>query len=169
MSDLRSFAKRFFKALSPCVTSDYSEIVCTQFQRQYSQLFPNSLQFVALYEPMVGEIEVTLLKDFFELKGAKCFFPRWKDLGPGEMEFGIDPEALNLILVPGLAFGERGERMGRGQGYYDRFLPRATHTLKIALTYDELVKPSLKQESWDVPMDYIFTQTRVIDCKSKRG
>lgn len=169
MSDLRTLARKFLKALSPCATSDYSEYVCTQFQRQFPKLFATSPKVIALYEPMAGEIEVTLLKDFFEQKGGQCFFPRWKDLPPGEMDFGVDPELIDLIFVPGLAFGERGERIGRGLGYYDRYLPRAHQAIRVALTYDELVKPQIQQESWDIPVDYVFTQTRVIDCKSKRG
>lgn len=166
MTDFRAKARQFFKALSPCAASDYSEYVCTVFQRNFDRLFPVAPKIVALYEPMKGEIEVTLLMDFLKNKSIQCVFPDWKNKDPDQMSFGVDPASIDLVFVPGLAFSVRGERMGRGLGYYDRFLPKATKAVRVALTYDELLRDHIPQEKWDMPVHYIFTQTRVIDCKS---
>lgn len=138
-------------------------MTCIRFQKWWKA---HSLTFhsVAMYEPMKGEIEVTLLKEQLEKKGAKIHFPRWKDLEPGQMDFGIPPSVLDLIFVPGLAFGMKGERIGRGEGYYDRFLEKAPKAVKIALTYDDLVHPSLPQNDWDQKVNWVMTPTRIIDC-----
>ena len=67
------------------------------------------------------------------------------------------PEKLDLLLVPGLAFGRSGERLGRGGGYYDRFLPRAPQALKVGLSFDFQLFDRLPIETADFPMDCIVT------------
>ena len=75
-----------------------------------------------------------------------------------------EPKQIRIIFVPGVAFDPKGNRLGFGKGYYDRFLPR-TEGIKIALAYDFQIVSALQQQQWDVPMDFIITETRVIDCR----
>lgn len=80
----------------------------------------------------------------------------------------IQPSEVELIIVPGRAFSITGQRLGRGKGYYDRFLSRSK-ALKVALAYDFQVVDELPVEEHDQAVDYIITQTRIIDCKTQQG
>jgi 5,10-methenyltetrahydrofolate synthetase len=61
------------------------------------------------------------------------------------------------LLVPGLAFSLKGERLGRGGGYYDRYLERYI-PVRIALTYSALICDNIPVESHDALMDFIITE-----------
>jgi 5-formyltetrahydrofolate cyclo-ligase len=78
--------------------------------------------------------------------------------------FSADPETIDLILIPGSVFDEKGGRIGYGKGCYDRFLPKLRPGVpKIALAYDFQVIPDLPVDDKDVTMDKILTiMTNVI-------
>lgn len=67
------------------------------------------------------------------------------------------PEFIDLNVVPGLAFDERGYRLGRGAGYYDRFLTEQPYCYKLGLAYDFQVFPQIPAESHDIKMDGLIT------------
>ena len=48
----------------------------------------------------------------------------------------LEPEALDLVLVPCTAFDAECFRVGMGKGYYDRYLPRCTHAAKIGIAFE---------------------------------
>jgi 5-formyltetrahydrofolate cyclo-ligase len=68
---------------------------------------------------------------------------------------------LDLVLVPGLAFGLDGHRLGRGKGHYDRLLQNFTGK-KIGIAFDEQIVEVVPSESNDVRMDEIVTPTRCV-------
>ncbi len=72
------------------------------------------------------------------------------------------PENIDLVVVPGIAFDERRYRIGYGGGYYDRFLPKCKKALYIAIAYDIQIVEDAFPASWDVPVDCIITETRII-------
>lgn len=72
----------------------------------------------------------------------------------------IPADDVDVVLVPGLAFGRDGRRLGRGAGYYDRFLARLDAD-KVALTTSERVRPDLPLEPHDVLVDWIATEDGV--------
>ena len=61
-----------------------------------------------------------------------------------------------LVLMPGLAFTEKGDRMGYGGGFYDRFLSDEPNHPTLALCYDFQMLPSLPTEEFDVPVDVVL-------------
>jgi 5-formyltetrahydrofolate cyclo-ligase len=70
-----------------------------------------------------------------------------------------DLNRLDLILVPGVAFGLNGGRLGRGKGYYDRLLSR-TPGWKCGVALDWQVEPEIPMGAHDVGMDSLVTPTR---------
>lgn len=70
---------------------------------------------------------------------------------------------IDLIIVPGIAFDRRCNRLGRGKEYYDRFLPSlpaATPRLGVCFSFQLL--DNLPAESFDIPMDGVITDEEVI-------
>ena len=70
---------------------------------------------------------------------------------------------VELFIVPGVVFDVKMARYGRGLGYYDRFLSKLSGVKVIALAYDfQVSKKELKLDDWDIKMDYIITEKRII-------
>jgi 5-formyltetrahydrofolate cyclo-ligase len=76
-------------------------------------------------------------------------------------------DRIDAALVPGLAFDETGNRLGRGRGHFDRLL-RQTSGAKIALAFDFQVLDEVPAEAHDAHMDFIVTETRVVNPKGNR-
>lgn len=77
-----------------------------------------------------------------------------------------EPWEIGLVIVPGIAFDERGNRLGRGMYYYDGFL-RKLKARKLALAFEMQLVPQVPIEPHDVPIDKIITEKRVINCVKK--
>lgn len=67
------------------------------------------------------------------------------------------PADIDLIVVPGVAFDSRGNRLGRGRGYYDRLLPRLTKARKIGICFPFQLVEHVPTEPLDICMDEIIT------------
>lgn len=73
----------------------------------------------------------------------------------------VTPSKIDLIIVPGVAFSDRGYRIGFGGGYYDRFLATYTgHT--VSLAFDPQLISTLPVEEHDIPVEKIITSKKVI-------
>lgn len=74
----------------------------------------------------------------------------------------LEPEAerydggYDLIVVPGMAFDADGHRLGRGKGYYDRFLEQHPDVPTIGLCFDFQMLPHVPAESFDKPMNLVL-------------
>jgi len=96
-----------------------------------------------------------------------------------------DLNDIDVVIVPGAGFDEKGNRLGYGSGYYDRLfsgirnqvsgvskeklIPK-THNPKlvlIALAFEEQIAREIPAEPHDVKMDKIITEKRTIDCRKK--
>ena len=71
-----------------------------------------------------------------------------------------------LCIVPAYTYDYQGFRLGYGGGYYDRFLADFGFT-KIGLCYDELISNRLPKDSFDIKVDYIITDKRIIDTSEE--
>ncbi len=99
--------------------------------------------------------EVVKLNDFSELKKDKFGI-----LAPVNSD-KIDSVKFNLLLIPGLAFDKKMNRLGRGKGYFDRFLNEVTG-VKIGLCYDFQIVDKVPIADNDVKMDIIVCDSGVI-------
>lgn len=61
----------------------------------------------------------------------------------------VQPQKIDLILVPGAAFDRAGCRLGQGGGYYDRFLERYPQMKTVGLCYGCLLQASVPTEPHD--------------------
>ncbi len=72
-------------------------------------------------------------------------------------------KAVDVVLVPGLAFTDKGVRLGFGMANYDKFLAEK-EVCKVALAYETQLTDTIPIEDHDVKMDIIITEKRVIRC-----
>ena len=92
---------------------------------------------------------------------------KWNILEPpadrwGEAGKEIAAQDLDLVMVPGVGFGKNGERMGNGQGYYDRLLETVRPDCPlIAPCYESQLMDGIVMSEHDVFMDKIVTESNV--------
>jgi 5-formyltetrahydrofolate cyclo-ligase len=140
---------------------------------------------VALYAATRGEIDPGALRPLLHRAGVTVAYPRVVSTDPPALEFvsveadtalvpgrfGIlepphapdvdasvlDPAELDLVLVPGIAFGRDGHRLGFGFGYYDRALSAAARALRVGLCHAFQLVDHLPPRTGDEPVDLILT------------
>jgi 5-formyltetrahydrofolate cyclo-ligase len=72
-------------------------------------------------------------------------------------------QKIDIAIIPGWAFDEKGGRIGSGQGYYDRLMPELPATTrKVAIAFEEQILPQIPAESHDKYVDIIITDKRII-------
>ena len=140
---------------------------------------------VALHAPLGAEVDTAELARLAEGAGKRIAWPRIASPGPA-LEFAccasgalipgparaLEPppsapsiplDAIDLFVVPGVAFDARGGRLGRGRGHYDATLglirPGAG---RVGLAFDEQVVDHVPTEPHDVPLDAVVTGSRVL-------
>jgi 5-formyltetrahydrofolate cyclo-ligase len=81
----------------------------------------------------------------------------------GDAEKCEDLDAIDLCIVPGLAFDRRGHRIGWGRGFYDRFLPRLSdRTITFGMAYDFQVVDIIETHDMDVPLTGLVTESELL-------
>lgn len=92
---------------------------------------------------------------------------RYGILEPKKDEPFIDPNDLDLIVVPGVAFDKNGGRVGYGAGYYDRYFKRINNEnkskiIKLVLAYDFQLIDKVPTDEEDVLIDAVMTEKQFI-------
>lgn len=96
-------------------------------------------------------------------------FNDWDELETGQLGIltpkSSEPMAgkFDIVITPGLGFTTKGYRIGYGRGYYDKWF--ATHHVqqKIAVTFDAQIIKTLPVTEFDVPVNMIVTESRIIE------
>ena len=132
---------------------------------------------VMLYYSLADEVSTHELADRLVERGKMVVLP--VVTGPAEMKlrryrsaddlsmgaFGImEPTGepftslaeIDLAVVPGMAFDTRGNRLGRGKGYYDRFLSQLPQATKVGLCFPFQKFPGVPTDENDVRMDLVI-------------
>ena len=69
-----------------------------------------------------------------------------------------DEFEIDFILVPGIGFTRDGKRLGRGGGFYDKYLEKTLpQTLKIGVAFSLQIIDTMRKENHDVPVDLLIT------------
>ena len=105
---------------------------------------------VAVPKGYGDEMRFIYLDDLSQVESGYCGIPEPIADGP----VADDPTAL--VLMPGLAFTERGERMGYGGGFYDKFLAAEPNHPTLALCYDFQMVDFIPTEAYDIPVDCVL-------------
>lgn len=144
-----------------------------------AKLFPLIAKYekIGIYLPMKDEVDVTSLlslersffapvvisdhdMEFYELTSLATVERGKFNLLEPIKETMILPEALEVIIVPLLAFDEKLHRLGQGKGYFDRYLKRSK-ALKIGVAFEIQKVVEIPCESFDIAMDFIVSEAKV--------
>lgn len=136
----------------------------------------NNASIVMLYHPLWDEVDTKPLIQHSLKMGKRVILPTvvGDDIIPVEItndtkwevgEYGIlEPKAdtyignIDLIIVPGVAFDSNNNRLGRGKGYYDRFLTKYPNSYKMGICFNFQLINSVPHEPFDLKMDAIIVE-----------
>ena len=79
----------------------------------------------------------------------------------------LPPQEIDCVIVPGVAFGLDGSRLGMGGGYYDTFLPKAAKAVKIAAAFQCQIADHIPSLPHDCGVDWIATEQGVFRTGKK--
>ena len=162
--------------MTPDERAEQSALICRRIVE--SSLWQSS-QAVLLYSPLTSEVNINSLIESV-LSGIKIvslprFLSKSDRYAPyvirqsGDVvdgAFGVsepsadcvelEPNQLDLVIVPGVGFDALGARLGRGGGHYDRLLQGLTATV-CGVCFRQQVLPRVPEEAHDIKMDCIIT------------
>ncbi|MFO7744060.1 MAG: 5-formyltetrahydrofolate cyclo-ligase [Psychroflexus sp.] len=108
-----------------------------------------------------AELEHYLLTDSTKLKLSKWGIPE------PEKGIKIEPNQIDVVFMPLLAYDKTGNRIGYGKGFYDKFLSDCRpETLKIGLSFFEPEEKSIEVSDHDIGLDFCITPSRIYNFKS---
>ena len=155
---LFEFANFLEAKIALLYVSDVNEVQTRNIiSRAYSY---NKIVVLPAFDAKTFEMELMKVDQFpQELKPGPRGVPE-----PNSGRCKIVPiDRIDIAIIPGVAFDEKGGRIGTGRGYYDRLIPKlAITTRKVALTLEEQIIPQVPMESHDKHVDIIITDKRII-------
>lgn len=168
MDNIRQRALTRRNALSDVDRKEKSKVICEKLQSMLTGC-------VAMYHAIGSEVDLSYLNtENIKVCLPVCegnhmdFYFVNQDTMYKESTYGIlepvngkllDPNEIDMFLVPLVAFDEVCNRMGHGKGYYDRYLPLSKGK-RIGVAF-ECQKDQLYLHEHDVPLDYIVTEKNI--------
>jgi 5-formyltetrahydrofolate cyclo-ligase len=132
--------------------------------------FGDEIDITKLFEDKTKHWHISRLN--FQTK-LLTFYPYELNDPLQKNQFGIPEPVLNkektcldkvdLIIIPALSADKSGTRLGYGAGFFDRFLATiGSRSCKMLVIPDQLISEKLPNDSWDIPIDLIVTQSETI-------
>jgi 5-formyltetrahydrofolate cyclo-ligase len=110
--------------------------------------------------------ESTLIAVDLPLEPKQLRRSRFGILEPRLWGSRMQPNEIQFVVVPGIAFDRQGGRLGFGKGYYDRFLQQVPEsTFSCALAFAMQIVPEVPRMAHDVMMHGIMTEQEFIPCQ----
>ena len=177
----RTKMRKLQKMYSPETVLHYSQIICDKIEGHSIFQAAKTIFFTS---PIHGEVDLIPLAEKYFLTKKICF-PRILNAKSGLMEARnitsttelsetmfdilepsknsllVSPYTIDLFLIPALAVDIRGNRLGSGKGFFDRFLKKRKGFV-IATLFDEQVFEHIPKEPQEEKVDEIITEKRTI-------
>lgn len=181
-ASLRQEVRARLNAMTPDGRVATSREICSRLRQQ---AIWHSASAILFYAPMADEPDIWPLVEERLAAGKTVGLPRFaagrsgyvagqvrdlaRDIRLGKFHIrepsGDGPELalskFDLILVPGLAFDRKGRRLGRGQGYYDRWLKDARRVTLCGVAFEEQWLEEIPAAEHDITMQFVVTPTGV--------
>ncbi len=143
---------------------------------------------IALYLPNDGEIGTAPLAELCRESGKQLFLPvidaslkllqfaRWQEHSelvtnrfgipePGTQARSCSAWALDIVILPMVAWDRRGGRLGMGGGFYDRALAGTGNTLRVGIAHTLQEVAEVPCDDWDIALDFAVTDSAVHCCQ----
>ena len=166
-----------------------AKALCRTLSREIQDRFLATAAFadaecLALYASVHNEVGTDAVAEAVLAAGKQLAYPRVENeqlsfirtagpefLAPGffnvpEPVTGevLPAEAIDVCVVPGVAFDFSGHRLGYGRGYYDRFLARCPErTQRIGFAYEFQLVDALPAQAHDQLVNHVITEKRILD------
>jgi 5-formyltetrahydrofolate cyclo-ligase len=125
---------------------------------------PDEVDILPLFQKFLGKKTLllpVLVGDDIELREYKgeefLKAGKFNILEPTSLSFYNDYDSIDLVIVPGVAFSKDGNRLGRGRGYYDRFLPKLNRAYKLGVGFSFQIVDYVPTDIYDQPLDCVLT------------
>lgn len=143
-------------------------------------LLPVPPKRIALFAGIGSEVDLSGLEEIAASLGMQTFYPRVEadriafrrafraDLAPGTWSIPEPPAgapealALDVVVVPGVAFDRECRRLGNGRGYYDRALAELRPGLAIGAAFEAQLVDAVPVADHDVALDVVVTEKEAI-------
>lgn len=148
-----------------------------------------SAQCIALYKAISGEVDLECLfetcwhvdkrtcipvfnsaqktYEFGEITAETVYVKGHYGISEPKNPIRVPTDTVDLIILPGVAFDTKGNRLGRGGGYYDRLLDGFSGS-KMAVAFDFQLFLHIPHEAYDIPVSCIVTESQVINVCNER-
>ena len=113
--------------------------------------------------PVMNFNSKTLLHKYYS---DTLYKNRYGILEPLDSKIFTNNNAIDIILVPLLAFDLNGNRVGYGGGYYDRFLKDCNNSIKVGLSLEDPISLIKDINEYDIKLDYCITKDTIYTFSS---
>ena len=178
-AQLRKQIKARRNALSETDRTSYSAQICNRLMEQSWYANAHTL---LVYSAIQSEVDLSLFCAQAQRDGKVLYFPKvfgenmeffriddatqlqkgaFSVMEPNVDEFALKPYQADIgapVLVPGVAFSERGERIGYGKGYYDRYISAHPNLFPVGICFSCQLLDAIPVELQDITMCQIMTE-----------